>query len=74
MGSTGSRTRGLCSCSSWTLEHRLNRYGTVEGLVAPLHVGSFQTRDRTHVSCIGRQILNHCAAREVSFTFCVFMF
>ena len=27
------------------------------GLVAPQHVGSSQTRDRTHVSCIGRQIL-----------------
>ena len=34
------------------------------GLVAPRHVGSSQTRARTHVSCIGRQILNHCATRE----------
>ena len=33
-------------------------------LVAPRHVGSSQTRARTHVSCIGRQILNHCATRE----------
>ena len=61
LGSTGSRTRGLSSCSSRTLEHRLNRYGTVEGLVAPLHVGSSQTRDRTHVSCIGRRTLHHRA-------------
>ena len=29
------------------------------GLVAPWHGGSSQTRDRTHVLCIGRQILNH---------------
>ena len=29
------------------------------------HVGSSQTRDRTHVLCTGRQILNHCATREV---------
>ena len=32
--------------------------------VAPPHVGSSQTRARTHVPCIGRQILNHCATRE----------
>ena len=35
------------------------------GLVAPQHVGSSQTRDRTCVPCIGRRILNHCATREV---------
>ena len=35
------------------------------GLVAPCHVGSSQTRDRTRVPCIGRRILNHCATREV---------
>ena len=34
------------------------------GPVAPWHVGSFQTRARTRVPCIGRQILNHCATRE----------
>ena len=34
------------------------------GLVAPRHVGSFQTRARTRVPCIGRQIPNHCATRE----------
>ena len=34
------------------------------GLVTPRHVGSSQTRARTHVPCIGRQILNHCATRE----------
>ena len=28
------------------------------------HAGSSQTRARTHVPCIGRQILNHCATRE----------
>ena len=35
------------------------------GLVAPWHVGSSWTRARTRVPCIGRQILNHCANREV---------
>ena len=34
------------------------------GLVVPQHVGSSQTRDQTHVSCIGRQILYHWATRE----------
>ena len=34
------------------------------GLVAPRHVGSSRTRARTHVPCIGRQTLNHCATRE----------
>ena len=34
------------------------------GLVAPRHVGSSRTRDRTRVPCIGRRILNHCATRE----------
>ena len=35
--------------------------------VAPWHVGSSQTRARTHVPCIGRQILNHCTTREAPF-------
>ena len=34
------------------------------GLVAPQHVGSSQTRARTRVPCIGRQILNPWAIRE----------
>ena len=34
------------------------------GLVALRHVGSSWARARTHVPCIGRQILNHCATRE----------
>ena len=34
------------------------------GLVAPRHVGSSQTRARTHVPYIGRQTLNHCTTRE----------
>ena len=35
------------------------------GLVAQWHVGSSQTRDRTLVPCIGRQIPTHCTTREV---------
>ena len=37
----------------------------LSGLVAPWHVESSQTRDGTHVSCIGRRILTHCITREV---------
>ena len=36
------------------------------GLVAPWYAGSSWTRARTCVPCIGRQILNHCATREVT--------
>ena len=60
--STGSRSagfssvaRGLSSC----------------GLVVLQHVGSSRTRARTRVPCIGKQILNHCATREVPKVFLV---
>ena len=36
------------------------------GLVAPRHVGSSQIRDRIHVFCTGRQILDCSATREAS--------
>ena len=57
--STGYRHVGFSSCSMWAqqLWHK--------GLVTPQHVGSSQTRDRTCVPCIGRQILNHHATREI---------
>ena len=45
------QTRRLSSCGS-------------RGPAAPRHAGSSQTRARTRVPCIGRQILNHCATRE----------
>ena len=38
------------------------------GLVAPQPVGSSGTRGQTHVPCIGRCILKHCATREVQQT------
>ncbi|XP_049565121.1 uncharacterized protein LOC125964236 [Orcinus orca] len=34
------------------------------GPATPRHVGSSRTEARTHVRCIGRPILNHCATRE----------
>ena len=36
-----------------------------QGLVAPRHVGSSQTRDQTRVCYTGRQILIHCTTRKV---------
>ena len=62
--STGSRCVGFSSCSSWTLERGLSSRGAWT-LIAPQHVESSQTRDWTHVPCIGRWILNHWATREV---------
>ena len=59
--STGSRHVGFSSCGSRALEHRLSSCGAR----ALQHVGSSPTRDRSRVPCIGRQILNHCATREV---------
>ena len=48
----------LSSWGSQAPEHRLIEVGCM-GLVAPQHVVSFQTRDRTCVYCIGRWILYH---------------
>ena len=42
------------------------------GLVAPPHVGSSWTRDGTHVSCIGRQVLHHQGSPALFF-FCLFV-
>ena len=43
------------------------------GLSCPQHVGCSQTRDQTHFSCIGRQILYHWATKEApEFTICRF--
>ena len=54
---------GLSSCGSWALERRLSSCGAW-GPVALWHVGSSRTRAWTHVPCVGRRILNHCATRE----------
>ena len=38
------------------------------------HVGSSRTTAQTHVFCIGRQILNHCATREAQKIWTFFFF
>ena len=62
--SMGSRRVGFSSCSTRVVEHRPQQLWRT-GLVALQHVGSSRTRARTHVPCIGRRILNHCATKEV---------
>ena len=65
---------GLQVCGLQQLWHAGSRAQAQQlwriGLVAPWHVGSSWTRDRTHVPCIGRRILSHCATREVPQIFC----
>ena len=66
---------GFSSCGTWSQQFWL--MGSREqaqqlwhmGLVALQHVGSSWTRAPTHVLCIGRWILNHCATREVLYHF-----
>ena len=62
-GARASHYRGLCCCGAQAPDAQA-QYLWLTGLVAPRHVGSSQTRARTRVPCIGRQILNHCATRE----------
>ena len=57
--SMGSRRTGFSSCGIRAQQLWL------AGLVVPWHVGSSRPRAQTHVPCIGRHILNHCATREV---------
>ena len=59
----GPHYRGLSCCRAQAPDAQAQQPWPT-GLVAPQHVGSSQTRAQTHVPCIGRQILNHCATRE----------
>ena len=62
-GTRASHYRGL-SCHGAQAPDAQAQQLWLTGLVAPQHVGSSQTRAWTHVPCIGRQTLNHCATRE----------
>ena len=52
--SCGAQALGHVDFSSWGTWAQLWQF---LGLVAPQHMGSSRTRDRTGVSCIGRQVL-----------------
>ena len=62
-GARTSHCRGLSCCGAQAPDAQAQQLWLM-GLVAPRHVGSSQTRARTRVPCIGRQIPNHCATRE----------
>ena len=62
-GARASHYRGLSCCGAQAPDAQAQQLW-LTGLVALQHVGSSQTRARTRVPCIGRQILNHCATRE----------
>ena len=62
-GAWASHYRGLSCCGAQAPNTQAQSF-LLMGLVAPRHVGSSQTRARTRVPCIGRQILNHCTTRE----------
>ena len=68
---TGSRCAAFSSCGTWAQQlwfagsSAQAQHLWHTGLVAPWHVGSSWTGARTHVPCIGRRILNHCATRKV---------
>ena len=62
-GAWVSHCRGLSCCGAQAPDAQAQQLW-LTGLVAPRHVGSSQTRGRTRVPCIGRQILNHCTTRE----------
>ena len=62
-GARASHYRGLSCCGAQAPDAQAQQLW-LTGLVAPRHVGSSQTRARTCVPCIGRQIPNPCATRE----------
>ena len=62
-GARASHYRGLSCCGAQAPDAQAQQLW-LTGPVAPRHVGSSQTRARTRVPCIDRQILNHCATRE----------
>ena len=62
-GTRASHYRGPSHCGAQTPDAQAQQLWLM-GPVAPRHVGSSQTRARTRVPCISRQILNHCATRE----------
>ena len=65
-GCTGSslQSAGFSYCGAWALGLQTSVV-VAPGLIAPWHVESSQSRDQTHVLCIGRQILNHWTTGEV---------
>ena len=62
-GARASHYRGLSCCGAQAPDAQAQQLW-LTGPAATRHVGSSQTRARTRVPYISRQILNHCATRE----------
>ena len=58
-----SHYRGLSCCGAQAPDAQAQQLWHT-GLAAPRHVGSSQTRARTHVPRISRRTPDHCATRE----------
>ena len=66
LGHTGFSSCGVQAQQLWLTGSRAQAQQLwCMGLVALRQVGSSRAKDHTCVPCIGRQILNHCATREV---------
>ena len=72
-GVQASHYRGLSCCGAQAPDAQAQQLW-LTGPATPRHVGSSQTRAQTHVPCIGRQILNHCATREVPVLLYIFFY
>ena len=67
-GTRASPCCGLSRCRAQALDAQAQQ-PWLTGLAALWHVGSSRTWAQTHVPCISRQILNHCATREAPLFF-----
>ena len=65
-GARASHCRSLSCCGAQAPDAQTQQLW-LTGPAAPRHVGSSQTRARTRVPRIGRQIPNHCATGEAQF-------
>ena len=65
LSSGGARASGCHGFPCYGLQGAQASVVEVHGLNCLQHVGSSRPRDRTHVLCVGRQILNHWSTREV---------
>ena len=59
-----SHCSGFFCCGAWALGCA-GSVAVARGLCCPMARGIFPTMDQTHILCIGRQILIHCATRKV---------
>ena len=72
-GARASHCRGLSCCGAQAPDAQAQQLW-LTAPAAPRHVESSQTRARTRVPCIGRQILNHCATREAPYYSLILVF